>query len=82
MVGVQRTALTDSIDAREVRVVASAAGHGVVIVEAPRIRSDPDATLVESDACTATHGRHEFVERDPTTTRAGLAVAGALLALA
>jgi hypothetical protein len=82
VVGVQRAALADSTDAREVRVVPTAAGHGFVTVEAPRIQSDLYVALVGRDAYTATHGRHEFVERYPTATRAGLAVAGALLALA
>jgi hypothetical protein len=82
MVGVQRTALADSIDAREVRVVPTAAGHGFVTVEAPRIHSDLYVALVGADAYTATHGRQEFVERYPAATRALLAVAGALLGLA
>jgi len=82
VVGVQRTTLADSTDAREVCVVPTAAGHGFVTVEAPGIHSDLYVALVGSDAYTATHGRHEFVEHYPTATRAGLAVAGALLALA
>ena len=62
------------------RLIPTEAGHGFVTVEASRIHSDLYVALVESDAYTATHGRHEFVERYPAATRAGLAVAGALLA--
>jgi hypothetical protein len=55
-------------------------GYGLVMVVAPRIRSDLYVALLDGDAYTATHGRHEFVEHYPAWTRAILAVAGRLLA--
>jgi hypothetical protein len=82
VVGVYRTALTDSTDAREVRLTPTAAGHGFVTVTAPRIRSDLYVALVDGEAYAATHGRHEFVEHYPAWTRAALAVAGRALAVA
>jgi hypothetical protein len=81
LVGVQRTVLEDSVDAREVRVVPTPAGHGFVTVEAPRIHSDLYVALVGADAYTATHGRQEFVERYPLAPRVLLALAGAVLSL-
>jgi hypothetical protein len=82
VVGVQHTTLDDSVDAREVRLVPTAAGHGFVTVEAPRIHSDLYVALVGDDAYTVTHGRQEFVERYPAWARALLAAAGALAGLA
>jgi hypothetical protein len=82
VVGVHGTALTDSTDAREVRLTPTAAGHGFVTVTAPRIHSDLYVALVDGEAYTATHGRQEFVEHYPAWTRALLAGAGGLLALA
>ncbi|HEU4369330.1 MAG TPA: hypothetical protein VFV05_14000 [Methylomirabilota bacterium] len=82
VVAVQTTTLADSADAREVRLVPTAAGHGFVTVEAPRIRSDLYVALVDGMAYTATHGRQEFIEHYPAWTRAALALAGGLLALA
>jgi len=82
LVGVQRTALDDSLDAREVPVAPTAAGHGFVTVEAPAIHSDLYVALVGEEAYTATHGRQEFVEHYPALTRAGLGLAGRALGLA
>lgn len=76
-VGVQRATLADSTDAREVRLAA--AGYGFVTVAAPQIRSDLYVTLSDGETYTATHGRHEFIERYPWRARAVLALAGALL---
>ena len=80
VVAVHRTTLADSLDAREVRLTPTAAGHGFVTVAAPRIQSDLYVALVDDEAYRATHGRHEFVEHYPPWTRALLAAAGALLA--
>jgi hypothetical protein len=80
IVDVHHTALTDSTDAREVRLTATTAGHGFVTVTAPRIRASLYVALVSAEGYTATHGRHEFIERYPRWTRAVLAMAGALLA--
>jgi hypothetical protein len=82
VVGVQIVTLTDSADAREVRLLPTGAGHGFVTVAAPRIRSDLYVALVDGESYTATHGRQEFVESYPAWTRTLLAVAGGLLALA
>lgn len=80
VVGVSRTSLAHSTDAREVPVPATPAGHGFVTVRAPRIRSDLYVALVDGDSYTATHGRHEFVEHYPPWTRWLLAAAGVGLA--
>jgi hypothetical protein len=82
VVGVYRTALADSTDAREVRLTPTAAGHGFVTVTAPRIHSDLYVALVGAETYAATHGRHEFVEGYPAWMRALLAVAGGALAVA
>jgi hypothetical protein len=82
LVGVQRTALDDSLDTREVPVAPTPSGHGFVTVEAPAIHSDLYVALVGDDAYTATHGRQEFVEHYPVFTRAMLALAGRMLGLA
>ena len=76
----QRTTLTDSTDAREVRLAPAGAGYGFVTVDAPRIKSDLYVALADGQTYTATHGRQEFIEQYPPWTRAILAVAGALLA--
>ena len=78
IVGVQTTALADSMDTREVPLAP--AGYGFVTVAAPRIRSDLYVTLSDGETYTATHGRHEFIEVYPWWTRAMLDLAGALLA--
>jgi hypothetical protein len=80
VVGVERTTLADSIDAREARLTPAGAGYGLVTVEAPTIRSDFYVALIDAETYTATHGRHEFIEHYPPWTRAVLAIAGALLA--
>jgi hypothetical protein len=82
LVAVHGTRLADSTDAREVTLTPTAAGHGFVTVTAPRIHSDLYVALVHGESYTATHGRHEFVERYPAWTRAILAVAGGVLARA
>jgi hypothetical protein len=82
VVDVHRATLTDSTDAREVRVTPAGAGHGFVTVTAPRIHGSLYVALVGDETYSATHGRHEFVERYPAWTRAALAVAGAVLARA
>jgi hypothetical protein len=79
---VQAVTLADSADAREVRVVGTATGHGFVTVAAPRIRSDLYVALVDGESYTATHGRQEFVEHYPARSRAILTLAGGLLGLA
>lgn len=80
-VGVHRTALANSLDAREVRLTPTPSGHGFVTVTAPRIHSDLYVAVVDGEAYTATHGRQEFVEHYPAWGRAVLATAGALLAM-
>lgn len=80
VVGVRRTTLSDSTDAREVRVTPTSAGHGFVIVTAPRIHSDLYVALDDGESYTATHGRQEFVEHYPPWTRAILAIVGGVLA--
>jgi hypothetical protein len=82
VVGVYGTALTDSTDAREVRLTPTAAGHGFVTVTAPRIHSDLYVALVGAETYAATHGRQEFIERYPGWMRAVLAVGGGVLAMA
>jgi hypothetical protein len=81
VVGRQRATLADSADTWDVRLAATATGHGYVTVEAPRIHSDLYVALVGAEAYSATHGRHEFIERYPSWARALLTVAGRLLAL-
>jgi hypothetical protein len=80
IVGVQRTTLTDSTDAREAKLTPSGPGYGLVTVAAPTLRSDFYVALIDAETYTATHGRHEFIEHYPAWTRAALAAAGALLA--
>src|SRR5262245_30207409 len=80
VVGIQRTTLADSTDAREARLAPVGPGYGLVTVEAPTVRSDFYVALIDAETYTATHGRHEFIERYPSWTRVALAGAGALLA--
>ena len=80
--GVFATALTDSADAREVRLTPTAAGHGFVTVQTRRIHSDLYVALVDGESYSATHGRQEFVEHYPAWTRVTLAIAGGVLAAA
>jgi hypothetical protein len=80
VVGVERMTLADSTDAREARLTPAGPGYGLVTVVAPTIRSDFYVALIDAETYTATHGRHEFIERYPPWTRAVLAIAGALLA--
>jgi hypothetical protein len=81
VVDVHATTLDDSTDAREIRLTPTAAGHGFVTVRAPRIHSDLYVALVDGATYTATHGRHEFVERYPGWLRAVLAIAGGIMAV-
>ena len=81
VVAVHRATLGDSTDAREVRLTPTAAGHGFVTVNAPRIHSDLYVALVDGESYRATHGRQEFVEHYPVWTRTALAAAGGLLGL-
>ena len=82
VVGVYTTALSDSADAREVRLTPTAAGHGFVTVRTRRIHSDLYVALVDGESYSATHGRQEFIEHYPPWTRAALAIAGGALAVA
>jgi hypothetical protein len=81
VVEVHHAVLSDSTDAREVRLTPTVAGHGFVTVAAPQIRASLYVAVVSAEGYSATHGRHEFIEHYPPWTRAALAVAGALLAL-
>src|SRR5262245_24008365 len=80
VVAEHQVVLTESTDAREVRLAPAGAGHGYVTVEAPAIKSDLYVALADGETYTATHGRQEFIEHYPPWTRAVLAVAGAVLA--
>lgn len=82
VVGVYTTALSDSADAREVRLTPTAAGHGFVTVRTRRIHSDLYVALVDGESYSATHGRQEFIEHYPPWTRAALAIAGGAVATA
>jgi hypothetical protein len=80
VVGVYATTLTDSVDAREVRLAPTTAGHGFVTVRTSRIHSDLYVALVDGESYSATHGRQEFIEHYPAWTRTALAIAGRVLA--
>jgi len=72
--------LASSLDTAEVRMEPTPAGCGFVTVDVSQIHSDLYVTLSHRDTYTATHGRHEFIERYPIRTRLLMAVLGRLLA--
>jgi hypothetical protein len=72
--------LANCVDTAEIRMQPTRAGCGFVTVDVSRIHSDLYVTLTHEGTYTATHGRHEFIERYPRRTRALLSVLGALLA--
>ncbi len=72
--------LASCVDTAEIRMQPTRAGCGFATVDVSHIHSDLYVTLTHEDTYTATHGRHEFIERYPRRTRALMAVLGALLA--
>jgi hypothetical protein len=72
--------LASCVDTAEIRMQPTPAGCGFVTVDVSRIHSDLYVTLAYEGTYTATHGRHEFIERYPLRTRALMSVLGALLA--
>jgi hypothetical protein len=74
--------LADPLDTVEVPLPREIQGHGFVTVDVDAIRSDLYVALATPESYTATHGRHEFVERYPARARGLLAALGSLLALA
>jgi hypothetical protein len=82
VVAVYEAALHDSVDVREVKLTPTTAGLGFVTVATEGIHSDLYVALSHGETYSATHGRHEFIERYPARTRALLSVAGGILARA
>ncbi len=74
--------LDDPTATAEVRLDAEGSNAGFATVAGARIFSDQYVTLSDGTAYTATHGRHEFVERYPRVLRILLGLAGALAAAA
>ena len=68
-------------DVVEVPLVAAGAGYGLVTVSGERLHSDLYVTISDGETYTATHGRHEWIERYPPATRVAYAALGAALAL-
>jgi hypothetical protein len=75
-----QVSLASCVDTAEIRMEPTRAGCGFVTVDVSRIHSDLYVTLAHEDTYTATHGRHEFIERYPLRTRAFMSILGALLA--
>jgi hypothetical protein len=82
VVGRHDVELGDSTATAEVRLAAEGSDAGFATVAGARIFSDQYVTLSDGTAYTATHGRHEFVERYPRGVRILLGLAGALAAAA
>ena len=78
VIGRHDVQLEDPTATAEVRLAADGAGTGFVTFTAARIVSDQYVTLSDGTSYTATHGRHEFVERYPRLIRILLAGAGRL----
>ena len=74
--------LGDSTATAEVRLDAIGYEAGFATVAGERIFSDQYVTLSDGATYTATHGRHEFVERYPRVVRALLEISGDLAGLA
>jgi hypothetical protein len=74
--------LASSVDTTEVPMEPARGGCGFATVDVSHLHSDLYVTLSHQGTYTATHGRHEFIERYPFRTRAVMAVIGALLGLA
>lgn len=75
-----QVSLDSCVDTAEIRMQPTRVGCGFVTVDVSHIHSDLYVTLSHEDTYTATHGRHEFIERYPLRTRALMSVLGALLA--
>jgi hypothetical protein len=82
VVGRHDVELDDPTATAEVRLAAEGPNAGFATVAGARIFSDQYVTLSDGTAYTATHGRHEFVERYPRVVRILLGLAGALAAAA
>lgn len=82
VVGRHDVELGDSTATAEVRLDAEGGGGGFATVAGARIFSDQYVTLSDGNAYTATHGRHEFIERYPRIVRVLLGLTGALAAAA
>ena len=82
VVGRHNVELDDPTATAEVRLDAEGSNAGFATVAGARIFSDQYVTLSDGTAYTATHGRHEFVERYPRVLRILLGLAGALAAAA
>jgi hypothetical protein len=69
LVGTYRIVLETAIDIVEVPLTAVPDGYGFVVVTGAGLNSDLYVTLADGEAYTATHGRHEFIERYPAPAR-------------
>jgi len=72
--------LASCVDTAEIRMQPTRAGCGFATVDVSHLHSDLYVTLAHEDTYSATHGRHEFIERYPRRTRALMTGLGALLA--
>lgn len=77
-VGRYEVTLRDALDVAEVPLDACPSGHGF----GDRLHSDLYVTLSDGETYSATHGRHEWIERYPRPARVAHAAATAVLRLA
>ena len=80
VVGEYRTVLDTVTDVVEVPLTAVRNGHGLVTVAGDGLNSDLYVTLSDGATYTATHGRHEWIERYPPPARLLHATIAATLA--
>jgi hypothetical protein len=81
LVRTYQVTLPSSLDTAEIRMEPTGVGYGLVTVDVAQLHSDLYVTVSDGDSYTATHGRHEFIERYPPAARALAAFLGRLLAV-
>ena len=77
----QPVTLASNVDIAEISMEPTEAGYGLVTVDVSQLHSDLYVTVSDGDSYTATHGRHEYIERYPPAIRGLVAALGRLLAV-